>query len=251
MSILSSILPILVIVVGVAVGIGALISIMYKKAPPSQAMVITGPFGNKTVIGKGVFIIPFIQQVNRLSLANIQVDFTSRDEIPAQDAINIKVDAVANVAISQDPELLKRAASKFLGQSLSSIRDQVTPVLEGNIREIISQMTLKEVIQGDKKTLADNITANVTPNLADMGLELTTFNIQNFKDSAGTIENMGIDNVEQIRKAAQIAKAEAARDIAIAEANAREEANKIAVTASQYIVLTLPVIWLRALLLRV
>ena len=32
MSILSSILPILVIVVGVAVGIGALISIMYKKS---------------------------------------------------------------------------------------------------------------------------------------------------------------------------------------------------------------------------
>lgn len=46
---------------------------------------------------------------------------------------------------------------------------------------------------------------------------------------------MGIDNVEQIRKAAQIAKAEAARDIAIAEANAKEEANKIAVAAHQRI----------------
>ena len=231
MSILSSILPILVIVVGVAVGIGALISIMYKKAPPSQAMVITGPFGNKTVIGKGVFIIPFIQRVDRLSLENIQVDFTSRDEIPTQDAINIKVDAVANVAISQDPELLKRAASKFLGQSLSSIRDQVTPVLEGNIREIISQMTLKEVIQGDKKTLADNITANVTPNLADMGLELTTFNIQNFKDSNGIIDNLGIENTVQISKDAAKAKAAAEAEIAIAKAKAKQEANEADVAA--------------------
>ena len=36
---------------------------------------------------------------------------------------------------------------------------------------------------------------------------VTYFHIQNFKDGAGTIENMGIDNVEQIRKNAQIAKA--------------------------------------------
>lgn len=33
-----------------------------------------------------------------------------------------------------------------------------------------------------------------------LGIEVVNFNIQNFKDNAGTIENMGIDNVEQIRK---------------------------------------------------
>ena len=43
--------------------------------------------------------------------------------------------------------------------------------------------------------------------VTSMGLEVVNFNIQNFKDAAGTIENMGIDNVEQIRKNAQIAKA--------------------------------------------
>ena len=52
------------------------------------------------------------------------------------------------------------------------------------------------------------------------------FNIQSFRDSAGTIENMGIDNVEQIRKNAQIAKAIAQRDIAIATAQAQEEVQR-------------------------
>ena len=33
-----------------------------------------------------------------------------------------------------------------------------------------------------------------------LGIEVVNFNIQNFKDNAGTIENMGIDNVEQIRR---------------------------------------------------
>ena len=60
-------------------------------------------------------------------------------------------------------------------------------------------------------------------------------NIQNFKDAAGTIENMGIDNVEQIRKNAQIAKANAQRDMSIATANAQQEANAVKVAAEKKI----------------
>ena len=126
---------------------------MYKKAPPNVAMVITGPTGSKTVIGKAAFVIPIIQRVDYMSLENIQADFTSRDEIPTKDAINILVDAVANVSISQEPELLKIAASKFLGYTTNDIRQIITPVLEGNIREIISQITLKDLIQVTKRNL--------------------------------------------------------------------------------------------------
>ena len=46
---------------------------------------------------------------------------------------------------------------------------------------------------------------------------------------------MGIDNVEQIRKNAQIAKANAQRDIAIATSHAQEEANAVKVEAEKKI----------------
>jgi flotillin len=81
----------------------------------------------------------------------------------------------------------------------------------------------------ERQIVAEKIKENAIPDMMKLGIEIVNFNIQNFKDGAGTIENMGIDNVEQIRKAAQIAKAEAARDISIAEANAREVANKVTV----------------------
>ena len=204
---------------------------MYKKAPPNVAMVVTGPTGSKTVIGKGALVIPILQRVDYMSLQNIQADFTSRDEIPTQDAINILVDVVANVSISQKPELLKIAASKFLGKSISDIRDTITPVLEGNIREIISQVTLKNLIQGDKKTLSDKVIENVTPNLADMGLELTTFNIQNYKDRSGIIEALGAENRAEIQKDASKAKAEAEAEVAIAQAKATQEANDARIEA--------------------
>ncbi len=209
--------------------------VMYKKAPPNVAMVITGPRGARTIIGQGALVIPILQRVDYMSLENIQSDFTSRDEIPTKDAINIMVDAVANVAISKDTELLKIAASKFLGYDPEQIRDIITPVLEGNIREIISQTTLKELIQGDKKIFAERVIENVEPNLRDMGLELTTFNIQNFKDRNGVIDNLGLENTVQISKDAAISKAQAEKEIAIAQAQATMAANEAQVNANQEI----------------
>jgi flotillin len=226
-SILTPIIGVVLIVLAVIF----VLKVMYKPAPPNVAMVVTGPTKSRTIIGKGAFVIPIIQRVDYMTLQNIQADFTSRDEIPTKDAINVLVDAVANVAISQDPELLKIAASKFLGYSQEQIRATITPVLEGNIREIISQTTLKELIQGDKKEFAERVVENVSPNLRDMGLDLTTFNIQNFKDRNGVIDNLGIENTVQISKDASKAKAAAEAEVAIAKADAAKAANDAEVAA--------------------
>ncbi len=102
------------------------------------------------------------------------------------------------------------------------------------MREIVGSVGLKEMVQ-DRQVVAEKIKGKCRAGYAEAGYRDRKLQHPNFKDGAGTIENMGIDNVEQIRKAAQIAKAEAARDIAIAEANAKEEANKIAVAAHQRI----------------
>ncbi len=226
-----SLIPFVIIAAVVIVFLFGLFKLCYKKCPPNKAMVITGPTGTSTVIGRAKFVIPFVQRVDYMSLENIQVDFTSRDEIPTKDAINVMVDAVANMAIDQDPEILKIASSKFLGYSIEDIQKIVTPVLEGNIREIISQTTLKSLIQGDKKEFAEKVVENVTPNLRDMGLKLTTFNIQNFKDKNGVIENLGIENTVQISKDAAKAKAAAESEIKIAQANADKESNEARVSA--------------------
>lgn len=233
--ILTSLTPFLSVAALIVLGIGILTfvgKVMYKKAPPNVAMVITGPRGNRVTIGKGCFVIPILQRVDYMSLENIQSDFISRDEIPTKDAINITVDAVANVAISQDPDKIKIAASKFLGYKPEKIEKIITPVLEGNIREIISQTTLKELIQGDKKVLAERVIENVTPNLSDMGLDLITFNIQNFKDKNEVINNLGLENTVQISKDAAISKAKAEKEIAVAKAEAEQAANEAEVKSS-------------------
>ena len=222
---LGNILSIVISLIVVLAIVGLVSKVMYKKADPSVALVVTGPRKNKTIVGRGCLVIPFLQRTDTLTLRNIQADFTSRDEIPTQDAIHILVDAVANFSVSQKPELTKIAASKFVNYNDDQIRKVVLPVLEGNIREIISQTTLKQLILGDKKELSARVMENVIPNLRDLGLELTTFNIQNYKDNNGIIYNLGVENTAQIQKDAAKAKAAADAEVAIAQAKAEKEAN--------------------------
>ncbi len=206
----------------------------YLKAPPDTAYIISGLRKRRILIGKAGFRVPFFERVDKLSLKVMQVDVKTSEAVPTNEFINVTVDGVANIKISSKPELLERSAEALLGKTHQELTALVTQVLEGNMREIVGSVGLKEMVQ-DRQGVAKKITENVVPDMEKLGIEVVNFNIQNFKDAAGTIENMGIDNVEQIRKNAQIAKANAQRDISIATANAQEEANAIKVQAEKKI----------------
>ena len=209
-----------------------LIRSCWKVAGTNEVLIVSGLGRVKTKTGGGIFVIPLVQKTQKMTLENIQVDFTSKSEIPTKDAIHVLVDAVANMAISQNPERQKVAASKFAGYSIRQIQDIVVPILEGNIREIISQTEFEDLIRGDKKVFAERVQDNVTPNLADLGIDLTTFNIQNFSDKNGVIRDLGIENIEKIKKEAQIAAAKAKSEVAIEAAKADKAANDAKVEAA-------------------
>ena len=206
----------------------------YLKAPPDTAFVISGLGKRRILIGKAGWRFPFLERVDKLPLNVMQVDVKTSEAVPTNEFINVSVDGVANIKISSRPELLNRAAESLLGLRADAMVTLVTQVLEGNMREIVGSVGLKEMVQ-DRQGVARKITENVVPDMEKLGIEVVNFNIQNFRDAAGTIENMGIDNVEQIRKNAQIAKANAQRDIAIATAEAQQQANAVRAEAEKKI----------------
>ncbi|MBQ6171479.1 MAG: flotillin family protein [Clostridia bacterium] len=226
------------IIVSVAILAVVLIAVIfgmgYLKAPPDMAFIISGLRKRRILIGKAGWRVPFFERVDKISLRVMQVDVKTSEAVPTNEFINVTVDGVANVKVSSDPALLDKAAESLLGMRQDELVALVTQVLEGNMREIVGSVGLKEMVQ-DRQGVAKKITENVVPDMEKLGIEVVNFNIQNFKDAAGTIENMGIDNVEQIRKNAQIAKANAQRDIAIATSNAQQEANAVKVEAEKLI----------------
>ena len=215
-----------------AIAIIVLLVLGYLKAPPDTAYIISGLRRKRILIGKAGWRVPFFERVDKLSLQVMTVDVKTSEAVPTNEFINVMVDGVANVKVSSDPALLARAAEALLGMRQEELVAMLMQVLEGNMREIVGSVGLKEMVQ-DRQGVARKITENVVPDMQKLGIEVVNFNIQNFRDNAGTIENMGIDNVEQIRKNAQIAKANAQRDIAIATSQAQQEANAVKVESEK------------------
>ena len=95
-------------------------------------------------------------------------------------------------------------------------------------------MKLEEMVS-DRQKFAALVKENAEPDLAAMGLDIVSFNVQNFTDENQVIENLGIDNIVQIQKSASIARAEGERDIKIAQAKANKEANDASVESEREI----------------
>ena len=190
----------------------------YVKAPPDQAYVISGMMKKpRILIGRAGFKVPFFERLDKLALGAIQIDVKTASSVPTAEYINVRVDSNVNVKIGQAPEMLELACQNFLNVKRDVINQKIRDLLEGNIREIVGSMKLTEMVS-DRKAFSEKVQENAVPDLARFGLELISFNVQNFVDDNGVIDNLGIDNVEQIRKKAAIAKSDAQREIAIAEA---------------------------------
>ena len=224
-----------IIVVAVVLLVLLLVGVSYVKAPPNTAFIITGPFKQRTLIGRAGFRIPGLERVDKIPLSLIQVDIKTASAVPTKEFINIFVDGVANIKIDSSPEALAKASQIFLQQNLDGIKAIAKEVLEGNMREIIGQMRLEELVH-NRDLFAEKVKDNAMQDMAKMGLQIINLTIQNFVDNNKVIENLGVDNIAQISKNASIARAQAERDVQIAQSEANEAANKARVESERLIV---------------
>ena len=215
-------MPIILILVII---IAAVLILGYTKAPPNKAAVITG-LGKRprVLLGKAGFKIPFFERVDWIGVGQIDIDILTEDYIPTKDFINIKVDAIAQVAVDVSPDGMEIAMRNFLNKKSEQVKETISKSLQGNLREIIGTMELKDICQ-NKAEFSEQVKANAEGDIAKLGIRILSFNVQNIQDKDGLIDDLGIDNREQIRKSASIAKANAEKEVAIAQAQADNDAN--------------------------
>ncbi|MCR4650306.1 MAG: flotillin family protein [Lachnospiraceae bacterium] len=222
---------ILIVIAVVVVVIAVLLLTGYVKAAPDKAYIISGVRKKpKILIGKAGIKVPFFERKDELSLQLIPIDVKTSNAVPTADYININIDAAVNVKISDEPSKLSLAAQNFLNKKVDYIAQVAREVLEGNMREIVGRMHLEEMVS-DRQKFADLVKQNASPDLAAMGLDIVSFNVQNFMDNNNVIENLGVDNVVRIQKNAAISRAESEKEIAKAKANAAREANEAQVAS--------------------
>lgn len=226
----------------------------YVKVPPNQALIISGPFrrkyrvkgqdgattvkkfGYRIVRGGATIVIPLIERVDRLSLGIMQVDIRTTQPVPSQEFISVMVDGVANIKIGSDDVAIATAAEQILNWTPENIITIAQQVLEGNMREIIGQMTIADLVQNrDKFALETSRAASL--DMSNMGLEIINITIQNFEDKDGVVEMMATKNIVEKERDAKIAQAiadqqgnkeRAASDAMIAEQNKDRELKQAA-----------------------
>ena len=210
----------------------------YKIAPPDTAFIISGllrrnykvrnpdgtvsvkKFGYRIVRGGATFYIPAIERIDRLDMCLMQVDIRTAQPVPTKEYISVLVDAVANIKIGSDDLSVATAAEQLLHYDAEQIKSLAKDVLEGNMREIIGQMTIAELVQNRDKFAQESIKAAMS-DMKNMGLEIINLTIQNFSDNEGkVVDTMAIQNV--------VTKEQ---DAAIAKAKAEQESNKAQVAA--------------------
>src|SRR5574344_168279 len=224
----------IVIVIGIAALVVALIILFfmsYVKASPDEVILVSGIKKQPKVIkGRAGLRIPFLERADKLSLQLLNIDVKTGNPVPTNDYINVTVDAVVTAKIGDEENLIQVAAQNFLNKKVDDIRAKIVDILEGNMREIVGQMQLVDLVS-DRKQVSDKVLSNAKPDLEKLGIVIQTFNIQNFRDEQGVIENLGVDKTSAIRKAAAISKANAERDILVAQSKAKREANDAAIEA--------------------
>ncbi|WP_025026822.1 flotillin family protein [Caldalkalibacillus mannanilyticus] len=213
--------PIGIVVVLLLLGI--VFATRYRTVRADEAMIVTGGFtkdGIKIVKAGGAFVFPIIQNAQFLSLRVHTLDVNT-PEVYTEQGVPVIVDGIAQVKIKGDLESIATAAEQFLGKTDDELRRIATQTLEGHLRAILGTMSVEDIYKNRDKFAAD-VQSVAATDLKKMGLQIVSFTIRDVKDNNGYLEALGRPRIADIKRAAEIAEANAKKEEQVAKAQARE-----------------------------
>jgi flotillin len=211
----------------------------YRVAGANEALVISGARGSKVrderghlvtihdqgvkvVVGAGTFTWPLINKVGRLQLTARQVEIGLAHENAAvtKQGVGVLITGQAMFKIAREPERLRAAAERFIGEPDSQIETMVKKVLEGSLRSIAGTLTIEELIT-DRDRFQQAVSEAARGDLEASGIHIDALTITSIRDTKGYIEQLGEKNLASVQRDARIAKASASQEAAVKENEAQ------------------------------
>ncbi|MCL2874341.1 MAG: SPFH domain-containing protein [Defluviitaleaceae bacterium] len=205
---------------------------LYKVAEPNRALVITG-FGckePKVRVSGGAFVIPILQKAKLFPL-DIMTITEAGDEVRTNKAVPIVIKWTAQVSVQTDDSAkLAKTIRLFIDRGASGIQESVKYTIQANVRETIASMTPEDVLT-NKKEFVVNIVTATKPDLDELGLRLSTLNINDVCDNIGYYDNMAAAQTEEKRREAEIARATTEQEIREKRASTDQQAQEAELAA--------------------
>ncbi len=213
-----------------------LIRMRYKKAGPDEALIV---FGRRKLLGRkvrseageiegfriirggGTFVWPAWEQYEILSLRMMTLEIDLPHVYTVQ-GIPINVKAVAQVKVRGDVNHIRRAAEGFLGLPVDDVQATIKETVAGHLRGIVGTLTVEELYR-EQKIFQEKVRDEAHTDLEGMGFEFRSFVFQAIQDDEGYLNALGQPKIQEALKNARIATANADRDAAIEEEQARQQ----------------------------
>jgi flotillin len=190
---------------------------MYRKAGPHEALIVYGMGGTHVYTGRGAIIFPMVQTCKDLSLELMSFDVAPQQNLYTHQGVAVTVEAVAQIKVKSDKESILTAAEQFLTKRPEQREALIRLVMEGHLRGIMGQLTVEQIVK-EPEMVGDRMRSTCADDMSKMGLEVVSFTIKEVRDKNEYITNMGRPDVARIKRDAEVAAAEADRDIAIKRA---------------------------------
>jgi flotillin len=201
----------------------AVLAGLFRKAGPHEALIIYGLRGTRIVKGGGTIIYPMIEQCRELSLELMSFDVAPQQSLYSKQGVAVTIEAVAQIKVKSDPESIRTAAEQFLTKRPEQREGLIRLVMEGHLRGIIGQLTVEQIVK-EPEMVADRMRSTCADDMNKMGLEVVSFTLKEVRDKNEYITNMGRPDIARIKRDAEVAAAEADRDIAIKRAESQRAA---------------------------
>lgn len=177
------------------------------------------------VIRGGGHRLKMFQSFDRISLTSFQLKLVT-PKVYGSQGVGVYGEAVATVKPADDIDGIVRYAEQFLGKKHEQIAQELEAVLGGNLRAILSKMTVEE-INSDRDKFNEAVRSVAQEQLDRMGFYITSLVLTNLSDDDGYLENLGKPQVAEIKKVAEIAEAQSLRETQLKQAEVDEEVAKV------------------------
>lgn len=204
----------------------------YKVADANRALVITGWRCKEAIvkISGGAIVIPILQKAKFFPL-DIMTIVETGDEVRTNNAVPIVIKWTAQASvkttdgIGEGDASLVKTIRLFIDKGSNGMMESVKNTIQANVRETIAAMT-PEAVLTDKKDFVEKIMAATRPDLNKIGIELSTLNINDVCDKIGYYDNMAEAQIQEKRRDAETARAEADKTIRERKAEAVQAARE-------------------------
>src|SRR5690349_10697233 len=190
---------------------------MYRKVGPNEALIKYGFGGTQVYVGRGDLIFPMVQTCRGLSLELMSFDVAPQQNLYTKQGVAVTIEAVAQIKVKSDKESILTSAEQFLSKEQGQREGLIRLVMEGHLRGIIGQLTVEQIVK-EPEMVGERMRSTCADDMSKMGLEVVSFTLKEVRDKNEYITNMGRPDIARIKRDAEVAAAEADRDIAIKRA---------------------------------